>query len=1172
MSTYQEAMQTTLAYFGGNDLPANTVVSKYLLKTKLGDYLETSPQQLLERMAREFARIETKFGGDRALSYDRILGQFDRFSKIIPQGSPQYGIGNNEQIISLSNCVVVGPPQDNIPSIMDKGKDLACLFTRRTGVGVDLSSLRPENTPVSNSAGSTSGAWSFADFYSYICRMIGQNGRRGAEMISLDVKHPDIFKFVSMKANLDKVTGANISVKIRDDFMEAVVADAEYTLQFPVDSINPTYTKVIKARELWDHIVAHATKSAEPGLLFWDTILRSLPAECYASVGFKTEGVNPCKPLRSLILTPDGYRTFQQMIDASPNETDTIEVLDSKGVVHRASKPFKTGENRAVSRVLLSNGTYLYGTPEHTHMDVMGKWIPISDMKVGTQLKYEMPTIHNTLVDDEQDYWDGVLCGWVYGDGWYFKSGKDNQYTIGMCFGNHEFDVANLFENKFGIQTQPHAQKSETCRVWRTKTKKWKDIMDGHGYNMDKSDLTWLYKKDKNFKLGFLKACFTADGSVRKKNNVEVYSIHRDALCVLSSILQEFGIYSTVAIHNYAKSYVAKDGKVRNNKDCWKLNVYAGQFTQIGFLSERKNALLSVQSQTDIYRREGFVTVFGVEPEYSVEDVYDITVESDEHAFIDTGVITHNCAELALSADDSCRLITLNLLGFVRNAFTTDAYFDFDAFRESVSIAMRLSDDLVELEIEKLQKLIAHVDTEHEKALWGRLLNSCIKGRRTGLGTLGLGDTLLMMGITYGSDESLPFVESIYEAMRDAAYLESAMMAKERGAFPVYDYEKEIGHMFISALPVVTQNMMRDTGRRNISLLTGAPTGSCAMEASFYMNNRYYHNVTSGIESVFRYKYTRRKKINPSDIDAKVDFVDEMGDKWSEYDVYHSALQAYYDMHGLGAELPKCFVASDNIDWIGGVKTQAAIQKYTDHSLSRTCNLPTGTTPDLVSDIYIEAWKLGLKGVTVYVDGSRSGVLVTEKDKKPTSIPVVDAPKRPDTLPCEIHHRVIKPTNKEATQWTILVGLLDGKPYEVFAGPAEYIEIPEKYTSGSLIKHERKTMNARYDLTYGENGATTTVKNIIKWFEDVGQYGTMSRFISMSLRHGVPVQYVVEQLQKDESDDMWSFNRVVARVLKTHIPDGVAASDKTCSSCKQPSLVYQDGCVVCTSCAHSKCG
>lgn len=823
MSTYQEAMQTTLAYFGGNDLPANTVVSKYLLKTKLGDYLETSPQQLLERMAREFARIETKFGGDRALSYDRILGQFDRFSKIIPQGSPQYGIGNNEQIISLSNCVVVGPPQDNIPSIMDKGKDLACLFTRRTGVGVDLSSLRPENTPVSNSAGSTSGAWSFADFYSYICRMIGQNGRRGAEMISLDVKHPDIFKFVSMKANLDKVTGANISVKIRDDFMEAVVADAEYTLQFPVDSINPTYTKVIKARELWDHIVAHATKSAEPGLLFWDTILRSLPAECYASVGFKTEGVNPC-------------------------------------------------------------------------------------------------------------------------------------------------------------------------------------------------------------------------------------------------------------------------------------------------------------------------------------------------------------AELALSADDSCRLITLNLLGFVRNAFTKDAYFDFGAFRESVSIAMRLSDDLVELEIEKLQKLIAHVDTEHEKALWGRLLNSCIKGRRTGLGTLGLGDTLLMMGITYGSDESLPFVESIYKALRDAAYLESAMMAKERGAFPVYDYEKEIGHMFISSLPIITQDMMRDTGRRNISLLTGAPTGSCAMEASFYMNNRYYHNVTSGIESVFRYKYTRRKKINPSDIDAKVDFVDEMGDKWSEYDVYHSALQAYYDMHGLGAELPKCFVASDNIDWIGGVKTQAAIQKYTDHSLSRTCNLPTGTTPDLVSDIYIEAWKLGLKGVTVYVDGSRSGVLVTEKDKKPVSIPVVDAPKRPDTLPCEIHHRVIKPTNKDATQWTILVGLLDGKPYEVFAGPAEYIEIPEKYTSGSLIKHERKTMNARYDLTYGENGAATTVKNIIKWFEDVGQYGTMSRFISMSLRHGVPVQYVVEQLQKDESDDMWSFNRVVARVLKTHIPDGVAASDKTCSSCKQPSLVYQDGCVVCTSCAHSKCG
>jgi ribonucleoside-diphosphate reductase alpha chain len=822
MSTYQEALQETLHYFGGNELSANTVVSKYLLKTKTGDYLETSPQQLHERMAREFARIETKFGGHRAVSYDTILSQFDHFSKIIPQGSPQYGIGNNEQIISLSNCVVVGSPQDNMPSIMEKAKDLASLFQRRCGVGLDLSELRPENMPVSNSAGTTSGAWSFADFYSYVCRMIGQNGRRGAEMLSMDVRHPDIFKFVSMKATLDKVTGANVSVRIRDDFMEAVVADTEYTLQFPVDSDTPTCFQVIKARDLWDHIVAHATKSAEPGLLFWDTILKTLPAECYADVGFKTVGVNPC-------------------------------------------------------------------------------------------------------------------------------------------------------------------------------------------------------------------------------------------------------------------------------------------------------------------------------------------------------------SELSLSADDSCRLITLNLVGFVRNAFTANAYFDMEAFRETVSIAMRLSDDLVELEIEKIEKLIAHVDTDHEKILWGRLLKSCVNGRRTGLGTLGLGDTLLMLGLTYGSDESLPFIESVYEALRDGSYLESAKMAQERGSFLVYDYEKEKGHVFISSLPQATQDMMRETGRRNISLLTGAPTGSTAMEACFYLNDRHYHNVTSGIEPVFRYDYTRRKKINPSDIDAVVNYTDSLGDKWSEFKVYHPALRAFYDMYGEDAEIPSNFVSSDTIGWLGGVKVQAAIQKYTDHSLSKTTNLPAGTLPSVVSGIYIEAWKRGLKGITVYVDGSRSGVLITDKDKKTETLPVVNAAKRPDTLPCEIHHRVIKPMNKDATQWTILVGLLDGKPYEVFAGPAEYIEIPEKYTSGTLVKHNRKTMNARYDLTYGENGAATTVKNIIKWFDDVGQYGTMSRLISMSLRHGVPVQYVVEQLQKDESDDMWSFNRVVARVLKTHIPDGIAYSDKVCSSCKQSTLIYQDGCVVCTSCAHSKC-
>jgi ribonucleoside-diphosphate reductase alpha chain len=350
-------------------------------------------------------------------------------------------------------------------------------------------------------------------------------------------------------------------------------------------------------------------------------------------------------------------------------------------------------------------------------------------------------------------------------------------------------------------------------------------------------------------------------------------------------------------------------------------------------------------------------------------------------------------------------------------------------------------------------------------------------------------------------------------------------------------------------------------GRRNISILTQAPTGSTSIEAQ----------VSSGCEPIFRLSYIRRKKINHNDTVTVADFVDDMGDKWQEFEVVHHAVADYWDVNGKCevADLPEYFITSDKISWLGRVKMQAAMQRHIDHSISSTINLPAGTEPDLVGNIYIEAWKHGLKGVTVYVDGSRSGVLVTkdETKKDPTNeIVYQSAPKRPLELACEIHHRVIK-----GEKWTILIGLLEDKPYEVFAGPAEFIDIPEKFKGGTLIKNPRKSVNARYDLRYGENGSQTTVKNIVKWFEDIGDYGTLSRFVSMSLRHGVPVQYVVEQLQKDENDGMWSFNRVMARVLKKHILDGTTR-DKSCPQCETDGLVYIEGCLSCKNCGYAKCG
>ena len=721
-----------------------------------------------------------------------------------------YGIGNDHAVVSLSNCVVVDSPTDDVSSIMNRGKDLANLFKRRCGVGIDISTLRPEHTLVSNSAGSTTGAWSFADFYSYVCRMIGQNGRRGALMITLDVRHPDIEKFVTMKHDLTKVTGANVSVKINDEFMRAVENKKSFNLQFPVDSDTPTTVREIDAESLWKLIVDSATQTAEPGLMMWDTITNNLPAHSYSEDGFNTVTTNPC-------------------------------------------------------------------------------------------------------------------------------------------------------------------------------------------------------------------------------------------------------------------------------------------------------------------------------------------------------------GEIPLSPYDSCRLIAINLVNFVDNPYSKDASFDLAKFEEISRKAMRLSDDLVELEIEKLYKILEKVDTEDEKVLWTNLLDACARGRRTGLGTLGLADTLCRLGIEYGSEESLGIVSSIYETLKISAYDESINLAEERAPFTVFDWQKEKDNKFIASLPQVLKERMSKIGRRNISILTNAPTGTCSIAAQ----------TSSGIEPIFRLSYTRRKKINPSDKNSKVDFVDELGDKWQEFEVYHHEIKNYWNKAGECeiSQLPSCFITSDQIDWSGRIKVQSAIQNHIDHSISSTINLPKETSSEVVGNLYLEAWKAGLKGVTIYVDGSRSGVLVTKKEEKPDGDAVQHAQKRPETLECEIHRAQIK-----GEDWTILVGVVNGYPYEIFGGLSEYVEIPRKYTQGLIRKRPRKTMANKYDLIVGKNGDNFVIKDIVKVFDNPN-HTSFTRTISLALRHKIPLQFLVEQLQKDKEADMFSFSRVVARCLKKYIVDGTKVSSGILENCcDNPNIVYQEGCATCLSCGYAKCG
>jgi ribonucleoside-diphosphate reductase alpha chain len=510
---------------------------------------------------------------------------------------------------------------------------------------------------------------------------------------------------------------------------------------------------------------------------------------------------------------------------------------------------------------------------------------------------------------------------------------------------------------------------------------------------------------------------------------------------------------------------------------------------------------------------------------------------------------TNPCGEIPLSAYDSCRLISINLKSFVTDPFTDDAKFDYVHFGHAAYRAMRLSDDLVELEIEKLNRIIDTCNTDDEKELWTNLLNACKNGRRTGLGTHGLADALACMKLPYDSAEALVVIDNIYATLKTSAYTESCILAEERGSFPVFDWDKEKDNAFIKSLPLHIQNAIRTKGRRNISILTNAPTGSVSIMSQ----------TSSGLEPVFRNFYIRRRKLSHNEQDQVAAFVDAMGDKWTEYKVYHHNVSEYMSRFETNT-VPHFFTESDKIDWVTRVKIQGVIQKHIDHSISSTINLPKGTQPEVVAELYQLGWKLGLKGITVYVDGSRDGVLITETKKD--KFPHYDAPKRPNELDCDIHNITVK-----GEKWTILVGLMDNKPYEILGGANKLIDLPKAAKKGKIIKNTISKNKARYDLVVDD----LTIKDVVNVFDNAN-HSAFTRLLSLSLRHGAKINYVVEQLQKDETSDMFSFSRSISRVLKQYVPDGTKSSgQKSCDECGSNQLVYQDGCVSCSTCGWSKC-
>ena len=836
----EEAFEASLQYFNGDDLAARVWVNKYALKDSQGNIYELTPNDMHRRIAKEIARIEARY--PNPLSEDEIFDHIKDFKYIVPQGSPMAGIGNPYQIASLSNCFVIGNEgnSDSYGGIMKIDQEQVQLMKRRGGVGHDLSHIRPKGSPVKNSALTSTGIVPFMERYSNSTREVAQDGRRGALMLSVSINHPDSEDFIDAKLEQGKVTGANVSVRIDDTFMKAVKSHTDYTQTYPIFSENPRFSKTIEADRLWKKIVHNAWKSAEPGILFWDTIINESVPDCYADLGYKTVSTNPC-------------------------------------------------------------------------------------------------------------------------------------------------------------------------------------------------------------------------------------------------------------------------------------------------------------------------------------------------------------GEIPLCPYDSCRLLAINLFSYVENPFTDKASFNFALFKKHVHVAQRIMDDIIDLELEKIDAILEKIDADPEldevkateRNLWMNIRTKAKEGRRTGIGITAEGDMLAALGIQYGSEEGNAFSVEVHKTLGIEAYRASVYTAKDRGAFEIFDAKREENNPFIQRIKEADEKLyyeMLEYGRRNIALLTIAPTGTTSLMTQ----------TSSGIEPVFLPVYKRRRKVNPNDKDVRVDFVDEVGDSWEEYVVFHHRFKQWMEVNGIDTtknygqeeldelvqKSPYYKATSNDVDWLSKVTMQGAVQKWVDHSISVTINLPNDVSEELVGDLYLKAWEVGCKGVTVYRDGSRSGVLISNDEKKDdeneettSTFPV----KRPQVLEADV---VRFQNNKE--KWIAFIGLIDGKPYEIFTGLADDedgILIPRWAEGGLIIKNRDEDGNSRYDFQYkNKRGYKTTIEGLSYKFNP--EYWNYAKLISSTLRHGMSIDKIVDLINSLQLDgeNINTWKNGVVRALKRYVADGTKAKGQKCSNCNSENLIYQEGCLTCNDCGSSKCG
>ena len=1306
----EDVFAATLEYFGGDEMAADVWINKYALKDSNGNIYELTPDDMHKRIAKEFARIESKF--DNSLSEKEIYNLLKNFKYIVPQGSPMAGIGNKYQVSSLSNCFVIGNDieSDSYGGILKLDQELVQLMKRRAGVGLDLSFIRPMGSPVKNSALTSTGVVPYMERYSNSTREVAQDGRRGALMESISINHPDAESFIDAKMDETKVTGANVSVRMSDEFMNASINENPFISKYPVDSLTPSFTKSIDAKKLWDKIIYNAWFRAEPGILFWDTIIKESIPDCYDDLGFKTTSTNPCLAGETMVAVADGRGEISIKELAEQGEDVPVYCYNENGKIsiRYMRNPRITGYDVPVFKLTLDDGSVIRATELHKFKLKSGEYVELKNLKPGDSLqimtKYEasIKDIFPKANSNSQDYlWlkngnnktsksEHRLIAEFYNnckiENGYVVHHKDynskNNSPQNLEIMTHE-DHINLHKvNMIGDKNPMRRAKTEWSKEkWalysktmseavsgelngrysgfseedlrqaslelttllqrRFSTKDWQEYAKGKGLPSQFSNWrnTQLnggiigMAKWASMELGFDKFvdedprlvktyyklikqgydCEIIDGNVFINKLCEVCNqpmqvkyIYREASKHCNGICENKSKWSNPEIREKMiagnRIRLDKEKELTKNKQ---LEIYSKLKFDLKRFPLQKEWEKACQTQNTPYRigkHSPFkkYSILKEEAESYNHRVVSIEFDKNENVYNGTVDEFHNffvavnesktsnnkrkslyinnlqCGEITLCNNDSCRLLILNLYSYVINPFTSESKFDFKLFEKHVKIAQRLMDDLIELELEKIDAILSKIELDPEpdyikyaeKQLWLNIKEKCINGRRTGLGITAEGDMLAALGIRYGTNEGNEFSNKVHQILKIAAYSASVDMAKDRGSFPIYNSEREENNPFIQRIKEEDPDLyskMCKYGRRNIALLTIAPTGSVSILTQ----------TTSGIEPAFLISYMRRRKINPNDTDVRVDFTDKVGDTWQNYPIFHHKFKDYLiakgyninevekmsidEINKLIEDSPYFKATANDVDWVKKVEMQGMIQKHVDHSISVTVNLPKSVTQELVAKVYEMGWKSGCKGITVYRDGCRSGVLISNEESKTidqSKIIKNNAPKRPKTLDCDIYQ-----STANGEQWVVIVGLLEGDPYEVFAFKPKKIHIPSRTKNGKLTKIKK----GRYDLDIDG----FVIENLSDHFE-TDEQEALTRMISMALRHGSDTKYIIDQLNKSEGTIV-SFGKSIARTLKRYISDDEKSSE-ICSNCEQATLVYQEGCLRCTSCGLSKCG